>query len=55
MENLNKTTLMQEMNVNEMQNVDGGWRLDYAVMGAASVSPLGPGASALAFAICGFF
>lgn len=55
MKNLEENAFMQEMNVNEAMNVNGGWNLDYAIMGAAAVCPLGPGASLLAFAVCGFF
>lgn len=55
MENLEKNALMKEMNVDESMNVNGGWNLDYAIMGAAAVCPLGPGASLIAFAVCGFF
>lgn len=55
MKDFKENDLLQVMDVNETMNVNGGWDFEHAVMGAASVCLLGPEASLLAFAVCGFF
>lgn len=54
MKNLENSADLQEMNLQEMSQVDGGWSLAMACGGAAAVACLGPEAALLAFAVCGF-